>query len=189
MNSSTGLRRSSDEERFTALANTLREFDRQTAELETRQQALERQFGQLIKTIASRPSAGAPVLDWVYDARQLNYYFPDVYDVEIGANTARRWVGESGILKANLTLPRNAQYDFSIQVVSFALPEYEDAVYLRVDDQDYRWLSIKDHKYETIILEDPNASELTFEVGVFIGRQADKDVTFSFSGIEIRRRV
>jgi hypothetical protein len=144
----------------------------------------------VVKTLATRAVAEPAATSWTYDVRLPNLYFKDVFEPEIGPGFAKRWVSGSGILKANLRLPRNVQYDFSIQVLDFALPEYEETFYIQVDGRRYSWLKKSNREFHTIILENPTATELDFELGVRVSPEiAEKNVSFSFSEIQIRKHA
>jgi hypothetical protein len=98
-------------------------------------------------------------------------------------------VCRSGVLKTRLNLPRNVQYDFSISVVNFATPEFRESIRLMIDGKAYPWLSTENRIYSTIVLEDLHAEGLEFEVSVETELlPEDKDVSFSFSRIDIVRR-
>jgi hypothetical protein len=178
----------SPEECFKELTESIDTLKVQMAEFTRRSEALEGMFEGVIKGLATRTIAEVPATSWIYDVRLPNLYFSDVYEPEIGPNFAKRWVGASGVLKASLRLPRNVQYDFSIQVLDFVLPEYEETFYLQVDGHRYDWLNRENRRFDTIILEDPNAGELTFEIGVHADPQHnEKNVSFSFSEIQLRK--
>jgi hypothetical protein len=178
----------SPEECFKELGDTLDTLKTQIAELAQRSELLENLFDGVVKSLAMRPVGEPPATSWTYDVRLPNLYFKDVFEPEIGPGFAKRWVSGVGILRANLRLPRNVQYDFSIQVVDFPLPEYEETFYIQVDGRRYNWLKTESRKFETLILEDPTATELDFELGVIVNPQiAEKDVSFSFSEIQIRK--
>ena len=178
----------SPEECFKELGDTIDGLKAQVAELVRRSELLENLFDGVVKSLATRPVAAPPPTSWTYDVRLPNLYFKDVFEPEIGPGFAKRWVSGTGILKTSLRLPRNVQYDFAIQVVDFPLPEYEETFYIQVDGRRYNWLKTENRKFQTIILEDPSATELDFEVGVIVSPQtAEKNVSFSFSEIQIRK--
>jgi hypothetical protein len=178
----------SPEECFKELGDTIDTLKAQVAELAQRNELLENLFDGVVKTLATRSVAEVPATSWTYDVRLPNLYFKDVYEPEIGPGFVKRWVSGVGILKANLRLPRNVQYDFSIQVVDFPLPEYEETFYIQVDGRRYNWLKTENRKFETIILEDPAATDLEFELGVTVNPAIEEgNVSFSFSEIQIRK--
>ncbi len=190
MNALYKLYDASPEECFKELGDTIGALRSQVAELAQRNELLENLFDGVIKTLATRAVADPPATGWTYDVRLPNVYFKDVFEPEIGPDFAKRWVSGSGIIKANLRLPRNVQYDFSIQVQDFALPEYEEMFYIQVDGRRYNWLKKQNRKFQTIILEDPAAADLNFELGVIANPDViEKNVTFSFSEIEIRKHL
>jgi hypothetical protein len=178
---------SSEEEYFTALSNTLEELGQRVAGLDQRQLALADQLDHALKAVACSASARSSVAGWSYDSRDVNLYFNDVYAPDPADNPRGRWVGTSGVLTTRLGLPRTMQYDFLVRGVEFALPEYQDGFHLRVDNRRYAWLTTGEGWYQTLILENRDAAELTFELIVEIKPEAKNDVTFSFSAIEIRK--
>jgi hypothetical protein len=180
----------SPEECFKELGDTLDTLKAQVAELAHRSELLENLFDGVVKNLATRPVAEVPATSWTYDVRLPNLYFKDVFEPEIGPGFAKRWVSGNGILRANLRLPRNVQYDFSIKVVDFPLPEYEETFYIQADGRRYNWLKAENRKFETIILEDPTAMDLEFEVGVIVSPAiGERNISFSFSEIQIRKHL
>ena len=178
----------SPEECFRELGDTIDELKAQVAELGQRSELLENLFDSVVKSLATHPIAESPAAGWTYDVRLPNLYFQDVFEPEIGPGFAKRWVSGAGVLRAKLRLPRNVQYEFAVQVVDFLVPEYEQTFYMQVDGRRYNWLKSANRKFQTIILEDPSAADLDFELGVIVSPQiAEKNVSFSFSEIEIRK--
>jgi len=178
----------SPEECFRVVERSIDELRRQAAVLQENAEHLGALFARLIETVATTPIAAGQASSWTYEAGQPNLYFADLLPPEDIAGISRRWVGASGILALQLNLPRIVQHSFVVEGVEFARPEYADAFHLRVGDRRYGWIGAEGGTYETIILEDPAARGLGFELAVAIDGPAADDVTFAFSRISIRRR-
>lgn len=178
----------SPEDCFRMVQGAVDELWRQVAVLEEGMERLEALFARLVETAATSPLAAGQASGWSYDARQPNLVFADLLSLDEGAGANRRWVGASGVLATQLNLPRTVQYSFAVEGVDFARPEYAEAFHLRVGDRRYGWIRAVDGRYETIILEDPAARGLSFELAVAIDGPASNDVTFAFSRLAIARR-
>ena len=179
---------SSPERCFDRLGVALTELETRIDELEQRQQTVNDLFDTLVKRLATSQARAPAATGWSFDLLQPNLYFGDLYPPEASGGDAKRWVGGTGIIAAKLRLARTLQYELEIQVVDFATPEYERSFFIRVDGRRYPWLHSGNRRYRTIILEDPGSTVLNLEVGVETGPLTEKDITFSFSALEIRSR-
>jgi hypothetical protein len=136
-------------------------------------------------------TAGAPApARWTYDARLPNFLFDDVLDPEPLDGCARRWVGAGGRITGRLRLPRNVQYDLTIEIEDFVSDAAARSFYLRIDGMQYPWLGNAAKRYTSIVLaEEEDADTLAFEIGVDPGCiPPERDVSFSFRAIDIARR-
>lgn len=135
------------------------------------------------------PPAPAEVARWSYDARLPNFLFADVFEPETLPDGARRWVGRGAHIAARLRLPRNAQYDIAIHVDGFVSPAAAQSFYLRVNGVRYPWLSHQDSRYASLALEDADAIDLAFEIGIDAATiPAGHDVSFAFRAIDVWQR-
>jgi hypothetical protein len=134
--------------------------------------------------------ASPPPTRWSYDARLPNFVFADVFEPEAVADGGfKRWVNASGRLAATLRLPRHVQYDLAIQIEEFCCEAAAQSFYLRIDGVQYPWLAHAGRRYTSLVLEDPDAETLGFEIGVAPeSMPAGGDTTFSFRSIDVVRR-
>jgi hypothetical protein len=146
-------------------------------------------FDSTLQTLTT-PAAQVPApTRWTYDVRLPNVYFDDLFEPEFAPEGAKRWVRRSGLLRTRLGLPRNVQYDFSVRVVNFVVPETRPSFRLSVDDKEYPWLSVDDNLFSTVILEDPKEDGLEFEISIDSSQiPEEKNTSFSFSFIDIVKR-
>ncbi|PHK93203.1 hypothetical protein CR162_19860 [Pseudoroseomonas rhizosphaerae] len=131
----------------------------------------------------------APLTRWSYDARLPNLYFPEAYEPEFSKEQVKRWVNQDGRIRGSLAIDRNVQYDFVIEIVSFITDAARQSFSLKVNGQTYNWLSVAQDRFWTIVLEDPQASTLDFELSIDPAARAEgESVSFAFSHIDIRQR-
>jgi hypothetical protein len=174
---------------FAEIEEDLAQLEKRLATISEAAAALHGLVESTLRTI-STPAVAVPApTRWTFDVRLPNLYFDNVYDPELTETGAKMWVRRSGLLRTRLALPRVVQYDFSISVVDFAVPEWRQTFRLSVDGRVYPWLSVESGIFSTIILEAPEADALEFELSVASDVLPADDVSFSFSGIEIRRRL
>lgn len=146
-------------------------------------------IAELSRTRMLRPPPPAEVARWSYDARLPNFLFADVFEPEAAPEGAKRWVGRAGRIAARLRLPRNAQYDLAIDIESFVCPEAAQSFYLRINDARYPWLSHQDGRYASLVMEDAEACDLAFEIGIDPATiPAGQSVSFAFRTIDVRQR-
>jgi hypothetical protein len=179
----------SPEEYFADLDRTLADARTGLAALDRRMDELTELCGALARARVSETRLHAPPVRWSYDSRLPNYLFDDVFEPEAVEGGAKRWVGRSGRIAATLHLPRHVQYDLAIQIADFAGDAAARSFYLRIDGEQFPWLSHEGKRYASMTLSDGTAGTLTFEIGVdpaTIG--ADSDVSFSFRSIDVARR-
>jgi hypothetical protein len=189
MNRLYRLYEASPEAAFTEIEDEVAELKVRLAAFSEMTDGLNRSLESALKTLVTRITIQPPPTCWSYDARLPNPYFDNLFEPEVGPDVTKRWVRSSGVLKTRLNLPRNVQYDFSISVVNFATPEFRESIRLMIDGKAYPWLSTENRIYSTIVLEDLHAEGLEFEVSVETELlPEDKDVSFSFSRIDIVRR-
>ncbi len=142
-------------------------------------------IAELSRTRMLPPPPPAEVARWSYDARLPNFLFADVFEPE----GAKRWVGRAGRIAARLRLPRNAQYDLAIDIESFVCPEAAQSFHLRINDVRYPWLSHQDGHYASLVMEDAEACDLAFEIGIDSATiPAGQSVSFAFRTIDVRQR-
>lgn len=183
------LYEASPEAAFAKLEEDLAQLRARLAAVAENAEALRDCLDTALKGLTTPAMIAPAPTRWTYDARLPNPYFDNVFDAEITAGEFKRWVRRSGSLKTRLALPREVQYDFSITVANFAVRECRATLRLIVDGREYPWLSVTENVFSTIILENPEAHGLEFEVCVDTALlPQDRDVSFSFSGIEIVRR-
>lgn len=126
---------------------------------------------------------------WTWDVRLPNYVFDDIFEAEPVGDAAKRWVGGSGRIEATLRLPRTLQYEMVIQIEDFVSEEAARSFFLRIDGVQYPWLGHADKRYTSLILADPEATTLTFEIGIDRTTiTAGRDVSFSFRSIDVAAR-
>jgi len=131
----------------------------------------------------------AAVARWSYDARLPNFLFADVFEPEALPGGAKRWVGRAASIAARLRLPRNAQYDIEIEIEDFVSPAAAQSFYLKVNGVQYPWLSHRDGRYASLVLEDIDAEGLAFEIGIDPATiPPGRDVSFAFRAIDVRQR-
>lgn len=135
------------------------------------------------------PPPPADLARWSYDARLPNFLFVDVFEPEMLPDGAKRWVGRVARIAARLRLPRNAQYDLGIDIDGFVSPAAAQSFYLRINGVQYPWLSHQDSRYASLVLEDAEADDLAFEIGIDPATiPAGQDVSFAFRAIDVRQR-
>jgi len=189
MNRIYRLFEASPEAAFAELDDNLTQLSARLAAVSEVADALHHSFEMALKTLTATAVTVPAPTRWTYDARLPNRYFDGVFAPEITPDVAKRWVRRAGSLKTRLALPRNVQYDFSIGVADFVVPECQATLRLAVDGNTYPWLSVEGNVFSTIIPEDLQAQDLEFEVSVDPELVPhDKDVSFSFSCIDIVRR-
>lgn len=174
---------------FAELENDLDRLQTRLAAMSVQAEALRDTFENALKALTERVVASPAPTRWTYDARLPNLYFDNVFEPEITPEAAKRWVRRLGSLTTRLALPRSVQYDFSVAIVNFAAPECRASFRLAVDGEVYPWLSQDGNLFSTVILEDPQADGLAFQLLVDTDvLPEDRDVSFSFSTIDIVRR-
>jgi hypothetical protein len=169
----------------------IQQIDAKLYESSGRVESLALLYEAFLKTTLSRQLITEPANSWTYDARLPNRYFKDsVFPPERRGNGFLRWVRNDGRLAAKIVVSRVFQYNFAISIADFVSPEAEASFALRVDGTEYPWISADARVFKTIILEDPDSSELDFELFVDPGTVPEgKDTSFSFFSIDINRRA
>ena len=177
------------EEFFTGADRAFAELRSSIAAITARTDALADLCTELARTRLPL-QASPPATRWSYDARLPNFAFSDVFEPEALADGGyKRWVNASGRLAARLRLPRHVQYDLAIQIEEFCSEAAAQSFFLRIDGVQYPWLGHASRRYTSLILDDPDAETLDFEVGVAAETiPADHDTTFSFRSIDVVRR-
>jgi len=192
MNNLHRLYQASPEEFCAELDASLAKIQRVEARLAdclSRVEAMAQLHEEFLRTSLSRHLT-EPARSWTYDARLPNRHFGEsVLAPEKDANGFNRWVRRDHRLTAALALPRAIQYHFSILVADFVSSEAEASFSLTVDGKPYPWMSTEGRLFKTVILEDPAASSLEFELFVDPNAVPDgKDVSFAFRCIHVSRR-
>jgi hypothetical protein len=157
-------------------------IDRLTSRIEDLAEAMETYVRQDLPLARARPDVTA----WTYDALMPNVAFDSVFEPEIMAGGAKRWVkaAASG-LRATLALPRNHQFNFQVQVIDFVSPEAEASFLLKADGVVCPWLSQHDRLYSAVIPARPEGVTLDFALETDPAASGDRDVCFSFRTIRI----
>ena len=183
------LYEASPEAAFGELEQDLDQLKTRLADVSAQAEALRDTFEKALKALTERVVTTPSPTRWTYDARLPNQYFDNVFEPEITPEAAKRWVRRSGSLTTRLALPRDVQYDFSVVIANFAAPECRATFRLAVDGTVYPWLAQDGNVFSTVILEDPRADGLAFQLSVDTDAlPQDRDVSFSFSTIDIVRR-
>lgn len=170
-------------------------LDGRFAAINARMQECEAQLdaiASLSDSLAARSLAlatrGPAPSAWLYDVRLPNVYFPSVFEPELDAIGAKRWVGPSGLIEGKLLLDRRFQYRFEIETVDFVTEEAKASFQLVADGRVWPWLSSESSLFTTVIAEAPHESSLDFVLQIAPeSRPAERDVSFSFRRIAFSR--
>src|SRR5579862_7680149 len=160
------LYEASPEAAFVELGNDLERLKAQLAAATAQAGALREVFEKALQALTEQVVVAPAPTRWTYDARLPNQYFDNVFEPEVTPEAAKRWVRRSGSLATRLALPRDVQYDFTVAVVNFAVPGCRASFHLAVDGKVYPWLSQEGNVFSTVILEDPQADGLAFQLAV-----------------------
>lgn len=156
-------------------------IERLSARIEDLAEAVETYIRQDLPVARARPDVTA----WTYHALMPNTVFDSVYEPEILAAGAKRWVNATARLQASLVLPRNHQFHFEVQVLDFVSPEAEARFTLTADGETQPWLSQEGHLYKALIPARPEARTLDFKLETDPAACGGRDVSFSFQTIRV----
>jgi hypothetical protein len=129
------------------------------------------------------------VTEWHFDVIEPNFYFNNVYHVEVMENGQRkRWVDQTGRIAHSVILQRDALHTFTIDIFEYAHPSYREAILLRIDGRQTAWSSIEGTIFTAEIPPLGNAFKVDFEVFVDATLlKSESSVSFSFRKISIVR--
>ena len=171
---------------FEELGNRFQAMDKRIERLGER-------IDRLVDVIETHLTTGIPMVraaaerrDWSYDVRMPNIYFDNLYDLETGSSSVKRWVNGAGRISGRLALPRDLPLAFEVMVTDFVTDEARRSFALTADNLRLGWEEAGPKLYRAIVPPSATARGLGFTLGVDPASYGEtQEVSFAFSSISV----
>jgi hypothetical protein len=147
-------------------------------------------FDHALKSSLRTARAAQVMRKWVFDARMPNTVFEQIGLPDRDEDGRwMRWISRRSAVTGTFTdLPRNVQYEFTVDVTAFPNEDAMNTFHISADGLPLPWLEIEKSQYRTII---PTSSRdgLVLELGVSpVASQSAGGRAFAFSRMTLIAR-